>query len=87
MPHLHIRASGKANDERTNDIFASSFALPFVTFALEAVFRTRVKRDEWRFALCVRTYVRTQVKTVLSHRDRGIRMFVQVARRSTSTYV
>ncbi len=51
MPHLHIRANGEANDERTNHIFASSF----VALALEAVFRTRVKWDEWRFTLCVRT--------------------------------
>ncbi len=31
--------------------------------------------------------VRTHVKTVFSHRDRGIRMFMQVARRGTSTIV
>ncbi len=63
MPHLHIRASGEANskvnDERTNHIFASSFVAsfvsPFVELALEAVFRTRVKEDEWQFALCVQT--------------------------------
>ncbi len=63
MPHLHICASGKANteanDERANHIFASSFiapfASPFVVLALEAVFLTQVKEDEWRFALCVQT--------------------------------
>ncbi len=63
MPHLHIRVSGKANseanDERTNHIFASSFVTsftsPFVALTLEAVFQTRVKGDEWRFALRVRT--------------------------------
>ncbi len=46
MQHLHICTSGeansKANDERINYIFASSFvalfALPFVALALEAVF-------------------------------------------------
>ncbi len=59
MPHLHIRASGEANDERTNHIFAlsfvASFASPFVAPSLEAVFQTWVKEDEWRFVLCVRT--------------------------------
>ncbi len=58
MLHLHIRASGEANDERSNYIFISSFvasiASPFVALTLEAVFRTRVKGDKWRFALCVR---------------------------------
>ncbi len=39
---FNIRASGEANDERTNHIF---------------VFRTRVKGDEWRFALCVRIWM------------------------------
>ncbi len=51
MPHLHIRTSGEGNDERTNHIFAS----PFVVLTVEEVFRTRVKEDEWRFALCVQT--------------------------------
>ncbi len=63
MPHLHICASGaansEANDERTNHIFASSFiasfASPFVALALEAVYRTRVKGNKWRFMLCVWT--------------------------------
>ncbi len=57
MPHLHIRASGEANseanDERTNHIFASSFASPFVALAHEVIFWTRVKGDKWRFTLCV----------------------------------
>ncbi len=60
MPHLDIRASGEASDECTNHIFASSFvapfASPFVVLALEAVFRTRAKEDEWRFVLCVCSY-------------------------------
>ncbi len=63
MRDLHIRASGeansKANDERINHTFASSFiasfALPFMVLAIEAVFRTRVKGDEWQFALRVQT--------------------------------
>ncbi len=63
MLHLHIhvidKANSEANDERTNHIFASSFvalfASPFVALALEAVFRTRVKGNEWQFTLCVRT--------------------------------
>ncbi len=63
MPHLHIRKSGDANSdangEHTNHIFASSFvasiASPFVTLSLEVVFQIRVKGDEWRFVLCVRT--------------------------------
>ncbi len=96
MPHLHIRVSGeannKANDERTNHIFAKSFvvlfASPFVALALVAVFRTRVKGDEWRFMLCVRTCECLYTcETHHSHRDRGVRMFVQVARRGTSTNV
>ncbi len=63
MPHLHICASGEANreanDERTTHIFAwlfvASLASPFMALALEAVFRTRVKKDEWQFTICVRT--------------------------------
>ncbi len=63
MPHLHIRVSGvansKANDECTNHILASSFVAsftsPFVELTLETVFQPRVKEDEWRFALRVRT--------------------------------
>ncbi len=57
MPHLHIRANGEANDERTNHIFASSF----VALALEAVFQTRVKGDEWQFKLS-RVYIGTQTE-------------------------
>ncbi len=63
MPHLHIRtsseANSKANNKRTNHIFAlsfvASFSSPFVVLALKAVFLTRVKGDEWQFALRVRT--------------------------------
>ncbi len=55
MPHLHIRANGEAKDEQTNHIFTSSFvasfASPFVALALEAVFRTQVKEEEWQFTL------------------------------------
>ncbi len=57
MLHLRICVSGEANDVCTNHMFASSFvasfASPFVALVLEAVFQTRVKGDEWRFALCV----------------------------------
>ncbi len=59
IPHLHFCANSEANDERTNHIFAWSFvalfASLFVVLALEAVFQTRVKGDEWWFTLCVRT--------------------------------
>ncbi len=58
MPHLHIRASGEANDKRTNHIFTSSFvasvASPFVALALKAGFPTQVKGDE-RFIHVMRT--------------------------------
>ncbi len=37
-------------------LFVASFASSFVALALEAVFRTRVKGDEWRFILCVCSY-------------------------------
>ncbi len=55
-------------------------------------FQTRVKGDKQREQFIrVNVYehvnVRTHVQTVHSHRDRGIRMFVQVARRGTSTNV
>ncbi len=55
-------------------------------------FPTRVKGDEYRKRFIrVNVYkhvnVRTYVKTVHSHRDRGIQMFVQVARPGTSTNV
>ncbi len=55
-------------------------------------FRTRVKEDKWRERFIrINVYehvtVRTHVKTVHSHRDRGIRMFMQVVRQGTSTNV
>ncbi len=57
MPHLHIRASSEANDECTNHIFASSFVSPFMVLALEVIFQTRVKDDEWWFTLCTNMWM------------------------------
>ncbi len=55
-------------------------------------FPTRVKGDEWReWFIRINVYehvnVRTHVKTLHSHRDRGTRMFVQVASRGMNTNV
>ncbi len=86
IPHLHIRTSGEANDECTNHIFAS----PFVVLALEKVFEHESKGtngENIRVNIYEHVNVRTHVKTVHSHRDRGIQMFVKVVRRGTSTNV
>ncbi len=64
--------------------FVASFVSPFVALALKAGFPTRVKCGT-NNSFVLRAH--THVKTVYSHRDRGIQMFVQVARQGRSTNV
>ncbi len=84
---LHICASDKsnseANDECPDYILAScrtsSLALLFVALALKAVFLTHTSQRTCK-CFCESLWFSTYVKTVHSHSDNNLRMFVQLVR-------